>query len=287
MFASALLVMAMAAQPIKVAVTRLNFVDASDGRVDFYTEHFADRLAEQGIEVSSPREVTTLLGLERQRQLMGCTEQSSCLAEIAAALGVDGVVVGDLARIGSTFQMNLKVLDASNGKRLATSSSSAKSEEELLANISNAAQTMAQQLAKALGRPLSDKPAVVVEKPAIIATPVVEQKAAGGSRRFWWIPAVVGVLAGAFGTIELVRSENARLTLLSDDPFIVSLNQSTGAQTFADGVRDRTLGFVGVGVGVAALATSAALLIFGSDAPVVPTAMIDQGAAGLAVQGHF
>ena len=144
----------MAAQPIKVAVTRFNFVDASDGRVDFYTEHFADQLAEQGIEVSSPREVTTLLGLERQRQLMGCTDQaSSCLAEIAAALGVDGVMVGDLARVGSTFQMNLKVFDASNGKRLATSSSSAKSEEELLAKLTSAAQMMAQQLAKEVINP--------------------------------------------------------------------------------------------------------------------------------------
>ena len=100
------------APSIKVAATRLNAVDASAERADFYTEFLADRLADQGVEVTSPREVAALLGLERERALLGCDEASSCITELAGALGVDALMLGDVAKLATGFQVNVKVLSA-------------------------------------------------------------------------------------------------------------------------------------------------------------------------------
>src|SRR3990172_8953663 len=90
MLTTGLLLLTVAAAPIKVATMRLNLLDSSESWADFYTGYFADRLIDQGLEVTSPRELTALLGLERQRQLLGCEDDSSCLIEIAGAIGVDG-----------------------------------------------------------------------------------------------------------------------------------------------------------------------------------------------------
>jgi hypothetical protein len=252
----------IASSPIKVAATPLNFGDVSAAHADFYTELLSDRLADQGLDVTSPREVMTLLGLERQRALLGCEEQSTCLTEIASALGVDAVVVGDLARVGATFQMTLKILKASSGKRLASFTAVAKSEEEFAGLITSAAEVMANQLKEALGRP-SFRPAV--------------KSARGG----WWIPGVAGVLAAGLGTFALGSAENARVRLTQE-----TFERNQAEQLLALGQRDRTLGFIGVGVGLAAIGTSLVLLAI-PESSVVPTVNVTTTGGSVGAKGSF
>lgn len=84
MLTPTLLLCVLSAAP-KVAVTRFSVIDLRDARAEFYTEHFADRLHDQGVDVVTPREVQALLGLDRQKQLLGCDESSSCVTEARRA----------------------------------------------------------------------------------------------------------------------------------------------------------------------------------------------------------
>src|SRR5438309_10896318 len=54
------------------------------------------------LEVISPRDVVALLGVERERQLLGCSE-SSCMAELGGMLAARYVVTGSLAKTGGIY----------------------------------------------------------------------------------------------------------------------------------------------------------------------------------------
>ncbi len=269
MLTTGLLLLTIAATPIKVATLRLNLLDSSASWADFYTGYFADRLIDQGLDVSSPRELTALLGIERQRQLLGCKEDSSCLIEIAGAIGVDGIAMGDLARVSDGFRVNLRILSPKTGKRLASFSGKAKSEAELVTTLTRAAELMSRQLGDALGRPL----------------PLPEPERAepsGGSRRWWWIPAVVAVGGVAGGSLALAKAESTRGRLATE-----SLPIGEAQSQLDSGKTARTLGYVGLGVGVAALGTAVGLLLFGSHATVTPAVSVQSGSASLSLVGTF
>lgn len=64
-------------------------------------------------EVRTQKDLLTLLGLERQKQLMGCSEDSgSCAMELAEAVGSRFVLTGSLVKLGNTWQLNLQTLDS-------------------------------------------------------------------------------------------------------------------------------------------------------------------------------
>jgi hypothetical protein len=63
-----------------------------------------------GISVLTQTDVAALLGVERTRQMLGCTD-SGCMAEIGGALGADRVVHGSIGRVGESLVVNLSALD--------------------------------------------------------------------------------------------------------------------------------------------------------------------------------
>jgi TolB-like protein len=64
-------------------------------------------------QVMAQKEVSTLLGLERQKQLLGCNDgASTCQTELAGALGARFVLSGSVTKLGGdTFQLNLQTQD--------------------------------------------------------------------------------------------------------------------------------------------------------------------------------
>jgi hypothetical protein len=72
-----------------------------------------------GVSVLTQADVAALLGVEKTRQMLGCTD-SGCMAEIAGALGADRVVHGSLGRVGESLVVNVSALDP---RRAAASSS--------------------------------------------------------------------------------------------------------------------------------------------------------------------
>jgi hypothetical protein len=67
---------------------------------------------------TSIKELQTMLGLERQRQLMGCSDASaqSCMAELADAIGARFVLSGALTRLGDAYQLSLQTIDTTKAQ---------------------------------------------------------------------------------------------------------------------------------------------------------------------------
>lgn len=102
----------------KLAVLELTAAGGVDAKVaGALTETITQEVANAGFfSVLSSREVQTLVGFERQKQMMGCSEESSCLAELAGAMGARFVMSGTLAKLGEAYQLSLQVLDSSRAQ---------------------------------------------------------------------------------------------------------------------------------------------------------------------------
>jgi hypothetical protein len=64
-----------------------------------------------GAAVIGASDIRALIGFEQQRQLLGCSD-ASCMAELTGALGVDLLLVSDLGKVGDSWVLNLKLVDA-------------------------------------------------------------------------------------------------------------------------------------------------------------------------------
>src|SRR3990167_7365998 len=96
-----LLSLALAAEPLRskpvtLALPGLNAVNLAAGEDDLQAEVVAQKFIAHGVQVMTARDLSTVLGMERQKQLLGCAENHACVVEMTAALGADGVIVGDL-----------------------------------------------------------------------------------------------------------------------------------------------------------------------------------------------
>src|SRR5207248_2290113 len=68
-----------------------------------------------GIQILSMREIEVALGFEKQRQLLGCANDQSCLVEIGGSLGVDRVVSGSLGKLGHSLVFNVQLINIRSG----------------------------------------------------------------------------------------------------------------------------------------------------------------------------
>lgn len=87
------------------------------------TEALTAEVAAQGFfAVVSSSDLRTLLGQERQRQLLGCSDGgASCLVELAGAIGAPFVMSGTLARLGDSYQLTLQTLDSNKAQPVSRS----------------------------------------------------------------------------------------------------------------------------------------------------------------------
>lgn len=155
----ALFVLAAAPEParvVHVAVTDLG-VEGVEPRV---ARIFASSLVYEvrkleRTSVLGYDEIRAMLDVEAERQLTGCTgEESSCLAEVANALGADIVVMGALTRVGDTHVIALKsiVQDKAQAQGTFNKVVPAGSGEELLAEVGAAVAELFPQTALRAGQ---------------------------------------------------------------------------------------------------------------------------------------
>ena len=72
-------------------------------------------------------DLAVLLGIERQKQLLGCSDEANnCMQELLGALDVDRLLVGDVARVEDTLVMNLSLLDVRRSTSISRGSRSVK-----------------------------------------------------------------------------------------------------------------------------------------------------------------
>lgn len=71
----------------------------------------------EGVSAIGSAEIRDMLGLERQRQLLGCAEDnSSCFEELSGALGSEELVSLDLTLVGATWALTARRIDTVRGR---------------------------------------------------------------------------------------------------------------------------------------------------------------------------
>jgi hypothetical protein len=279
MLLSLLVTAALAAQPgpgaatapLQVASPGFSLVNVDPKAGAFFADHFAQELGRQrGLSVMTASDVGTLIGMERQRQLLGCSsEGSSCLAEVAGALGVDAVITGSVARFEQSYRVNVKVLRARDGQALFLESTRAANEEALLDWLSRTARAAAPRMLEGLGR-----------ADAGLA------QAGGGAGLSPWLPAAGGgaLLVGGGVLYGLARGLHADLA--RGEPLLVSPAELSALQ--ARGQAFQVSGLALGAAGVAGLVLSGVLALQQSAAPATPSVALGAGPGGagmVVVQG--
>jgi TolB-like protein len=252
--------------PVRLAAPGLNGVRVTPDVVGFFSDHLAQQLTLRGLQVITSGEMQSLLGLERQKALLGCetAAQSSCLVELASALGVDGVVMGSVGRFDETIQVNLKVISASDGHSLGSWSGSAEKESAVLGKLTEAAGSLAAQVAVALHR----------TPPPPDATPVASPS------RWWLLPAGVALAGAVTGSVFMARVAGVDSALRGGQPTELAAANSALAQARTEQVVAITAFAVGGGAVIAA----GAMLWAGSrSVAIVPTG--DAHGGGVSISG--
>lgn len=257
----ALSLMLLLAVPVKLAVPGLVTVNVDQKLADLMMDSFVVGARSDDLEVVTARDISTVLGLERQRQLLGCDSSgSNCVAELAGAVGADAVLSGTIARSDVSLTLVLRAIRAQDARELASVTVRARSQDELQDWIDSHARGFGQQLV-ARFRGESDP----------------------GRGPAWpkWTALIGGVVVGGSGG-ALRGFAETKADALRGATRAAPVNVEA---TASDGRIFEATGNVMVGVGAAALAAGAVLFAV---QPSTPLALVPvPGGAGLVVQGRF
>lgn len=270
----------LVSRPLSLALPGLNGVNLSPGEAQLHAETLAQKLISHGTSVMTARDLEVAMGIERQKQLLGCSEDNQCLIELTGALGVEAVVIGDLGRIEGSYVLNLKALSPSTGKPLGIHNARFRP-DDLERNLENAVRSLLRSLAFSLHREdlaamdlsaIPDPNAVVVKPPP----PPPDQ-------RLWaLLPAGIGVGAFATGAVMQMVAGQKYDALKAG-----GLIEMDARELRDDGRSIETAAnAVMVGGGVALGAALVVFLIMPAPPPVAPAVSVGpNGAVSLGVTG--
>jgi hypothetical protein len=256
--------------PVSIASPGFTGVEVKSEMLNFLNDHFSQQLEAQGVRVMTPKEITALIGLERQRQMAGCGDEA-CSVELAGALGVDALISATVARIGSTyFQVSVKAL-SSSGTVLASFSDKATSEEGLVELLTKAAPIMAGDVLRALNR-----------KPVLVGSGL-RSVSISPLKKFSFIPALVGLAAVGVGTGLYFMAKN-NYQLLVAGPAASKL--SDPVSTANTGKLEQSLAVALWAGGGACIAVAALMFGLGSRSPLAASiAPVPGGGGGFVLSG--
>jgi hypothetical protein len=101
----------------KLAVLEIRPLGTEASRAELLSEIALTEAASlKTFDVIGKSDIVTMLGFEKQKAVLGCSEDSACLAELGGALGVDLVLVGSLGRVGALYRLDMKLVDARKAK---------------------------------------------------------------------------------------------------------------------------------------------------------------------------
>ena len=178
-------VTAQAAPKAKVAVMDVkNVQGVAEGTSTILTEIVVSEIARYGMDVVSKADIAAIVGFEKEKTLLGCSDDSSCLAEIGGALGVDYMVTGQVGQIGSRYRLSLLLVDVRKGKVVGRAADFSDKNEDALVNVTTArvreivaviqaatAAAVVQRDAKPAPKPAPAPPAVLTPTPTPAPTP--------------------------------------------------------------------------------------------------------------------
>jgi len=234
----------------------------------YFSEHFAQRLAANGIQVITPQQVTSVREMEKLRQLVGCPETSAdCLIELGHMLGAQGVLRGTLGKVGESFLVDVRVYQASDGKVISARSVQAKTTEALVRALDQMATEVAAELKAVLlpkppPSPLAEKEKEKErekEKIVIAVPPPPPPPRPIDWRGMAWIPGAVGLAAGGAGGYFFFDAEAQRAKLNAGDIYLAEAQAAR-----ASGERSAVIGTALAVTGGALLVGAGAMFLFGA-----------------------
>ncbi|HEY8210561.1 MAG TPA: hypothetical protein VIG99_23925 [Myxococcaceae bacterium] len=254
----------------KIAMPGLDGVRLEDREAQFFTEYLDQQLTEAGALVTTDREISAVLGLERRRQLLGCSDSGQCMIELGGALGVDALLLGSVARLQTRYQVNVKLISVKNAELLASESQGADNDEQLLEEINGIARRVARRGAEKVSRSLVPERIRDLKAPGLQSPVLV---AAIG---------IVGAAAAGFGGYAYTQADARYQQLL------VATDTAHAIQLRDEGLTWRTGTYLGFGAGGVLITAAVAAFIVGNT-PVAPKVAIAPapGSLGVALEWRW
>jgi hypothetical protein len=129
------LLVATASPGAKVLVLDLHALNDESATASLINGVVASAVSDhKELQVTSADDVRQMLSLAAQKQAVGC-DDSSCLSEIAGAIGARYVVHGSLGKLGDSVVVNLALFDAQAATALGKKTIQAATVEQLPAEI--------------------------------------------------------------------------------------------------------------------------------------------------------
>ena len=253
------------AKQLSLALPGLTVVRLNKGEGALYSELLAQGLTKANVRVITSRDIGAMLGWDRQKQLMACNE-TSCAAELVGAMGADGLIVGDIGKLGDEFALNVKILSSKDGSILAIHNARAPNQKALTREVERAPAALVEQLKQKLAPPPVAAPAQATVAPLVTPPappPLVEEPAPKGSSVRPWSYVAMGVGVAGVTTGVVLK--------LQSDKELEALRKASSAEeatTHAhNGQRFETFGYTAIGVG-SGLAIGGVIMFFlGDNAP--------------------
>jgi hypothetical protein len=240
------------------------------------TEVLAQKLGERGLKVLTQDSIGAVLGLERQKQLLGCAE-TSCLAELGAAMGLDALIIGSIGALEGRYSLTVKVVSSTNAATLASWAQQGLTARGLESALGRAAWEIADQLSRTPGheafKPGDPAPVISSEEPAATTR--------GSLRPFALVPGIVGLGGVIAGVVLRLQVQSAY------DALSPAQTQLQASATVTRGTTLQTAEVVSFAVGGAFVATAVVMFLLGGSPSTVPIASFDSHGASFALTGSF
>jgi hypothetical protein len=111
---------APAGKPLRVVVGDFTLAGAAHPELARVLSDAAARGAQgtPGLTVLGQGEIAALLGLERTRQMLGCTEDQGCASELSSAVNADRLISGSLTLLERTALVTVRFIDVRKNQTL-------------------------------------------------------------------------------------------------------------------------------------------------------------------------
>lgn len=119
----------------QLLVLNLDAIDVPPDKVSILNGRIASLLSERSdVETVTTADIQAMAQIDASKAAMGCDE-SSCLAEIASALGARYVIYGRVGRLDDVILLQVSLFDASVGKPVSRQETQGAQLKELSANL--------------------------------------------------------------------------------------------------------------------------------------------------------
>jgi TolB-like protein len=234
-------------------------------------------VARTGLDTVSKGDITAIIGFEKQKQILGCSGDAGCVAEIGGALGVDFMLTGPVGQIGSQYHVSLQLVETNKARVAARASRFAEKSEDALVRATREA--TAEVLAPAIARLPAGTARVVFS-----AAPAPAAKAGPSHRSAWIAYGIAGALVvGGGATGYVAKSRYDDLKAKQGTPGYAAAYASDRSSIRTTAIAADVM----LGGGVVAAGVGTWLWFRSERAPIAVVPVVAPGTAAVAVAATF